>query len=596
MSYLILLLLNLITPTINAYDIQVNTRPKDQNTQLISVDFKLEPQELLYKNSLQATVNNPDIVLTDPITQTEASLNFDQVSKETKESYKNNVTFTFEASNAIIHTYFNINTNKQPQEKLININFSDTSARNEAKASSQSFQATTYTPEQRVSCYMTQPSLMGSFIQSTTDYITKITHQWKSALSSIFESTGSGWLRLLVALILGILLSMTPCIYPMIPITVGILQSSESKSLARNFLVALSYTFGISCTFALLGFITALGSCVFGQLQSSAWLVLPLILILFYLGLAMFGFYEMYIPKFLQPKSVKIKGGSFISAFIFGAVSGTVASPCLSPGLALILAHVAKVTEQATIFNYIDGFTTLFVFGIGSSLPLLIIGTFSKSLNFLPKAGTWMIEIKRLLGLMLIGMAFYHLEKFISWSILIWIITSALFALGVYYFQDVKSYDSRAAKRYKNIVGTLLIIFACLAAVQGYKSMYTSVQVQEQVNFWLTDYDAARELAKKENKKLLIDFKTKYCPACTALDKRVFSNPQVIESIKKYIPVKIDATDTSSQPFARLQQPLEIKGFPTVVIIDADTEKAVKKWLGDVGTISEFLQELETHK
>ncbi len=141
---------------------------------------------------------------------------------------------------------------------------------------------------------------------------------------------------------------------------------------------------GISLTFAALGFIAALGSCVFGELQGSPFILIPLSALLFYFGLIMFDVLQMPIPSWLQPKDSKVKGGSKRSAFIFGALSGTVASPCLSPGLILILNYVGHVSA-VSITGYLEGFFLLFIFGIGSSLPLLIIGTFSGSLSMLPK-------------------------------------------------------------------------------------------------------------------------------------------------------------------------------------------------------------------
>ena len=107
-----------------------------------------------------------------------------------------------------------------------------------------------------------------------------------------------------------------------------------------------------------------------------------------YLALSMFGFYDMYVPNILQTKNNVNHKGSLFSAFVFGAISGSIASPCLSPGLALLLTIVA------TLGNNLLGFLLLFSFGIGLSIPLLIIGTFSSSINILPQAGMWMIEVK----------------------------------------------------------------------------------------------------------------------------------------------------------------------------------------------------------
>ncbi len=577
-----------------AYTTQITTDEQAKDKKTIHVHIALKPDEIIYKDTFKVSANTQGITLTSPQANKEASSYFDQATKETKEGYKNDVTFTFDAikkdlsqtGKSIVHTSFALNTSAEPQEKLIDLNFASPEQTDPTNANA----ITTHRPIQPASSFSEQPSFISNIVQKTITQISDVVKLWKNKLSNLFETTGSGWLRLLVAFILGVLLSLTPCIYPMIPITVGVLQANTGKSVIKNFLVALAYTFGISCTFALLGFVTALTSSVFGELQSKAWIIVPFAMLLAYLGFAMFGLYELYIPKFLRPKSTQVKGGSFVSAFIFGAISGTIASPCLSPGLALILAYVAKITQAATVASYFNGFLTLFIFGVGSSLPLLIIGTFSNSITLLPKAGAWMVEVKRMLGLMLLGTAFYQLEKVIPWYILVWGVVLFLFAVGIYYFADRKPYDSSGFRRYKQIIGTLFVIASCLMVVQGIKAFYT--RHESASSLWLTDYALAKTKAQEEHKKLLLSFKTAYCAACKVLDNSVFVDASVIEAMKHYILVKIDGTDASSEPFATLKTAFGIKGFPTVVIVDPQTGALLKKWEGDVGPVDIFLQEL----
>lgn len=164
---------------------------------------------------------------------------------------------------------------------------------------------------------------------------------WASYISTLVQTTESTSLRLILVAALGMLLSLTPCIYPMIPITVGILQSQGSRSIARNFCLALSYTMGIASTFALLGLLAAYTGLLFGSFMTKPLVIIPLVALLVYLAGSMMGFYEMYTPRLLQNGSSS-GGGSLVSAFLFGAASGTVASPCLSPGLILLLTIVTS--------------------------------------------------------------------------------------------------------------------------------------------------------------------------------------------------------------------------------------------------------------
>jgi thioredoxin:protein disulfide reductase len=583
--------------------IAVTATPQDALSQKITVTIPLEKDELLYKQSIQVTSSNPALVISEPHMQDKSVATYDPTLKKTIDAYQNNLTFTVNAQlqskashkTGTLHIFFSTNRDKKTQEKLIPVSFENNHVNNSQNTvQATSSEAQPYTVMHTAENHDSDPSGAPSIFERIVNRIHTLAQRWKTTLSSLFETTGSRGLRLLVAFILGVLLSLTPCIYPMIPITVGILQTSQNKSMLRNFAVALAYTLGISCTFAVFGFITALGSHIFGELQNTGWIVLPLIALLIYLGLSMFGLYDMYVPKFMQPKTGTVKGGSFISAFIFGAISGTIASPCLSPGLALVLTHVAKITQHGNILSYLDGFLMLFMFGIGSSLPLLIIGTFSTSLQLLPKAGLWMVEVKRILGLMLLLMAFYQLEKFIPWFILSWFMVLFLLAVGIYYFIDIKSYDSNGIRRYKHIMGVLLIISACLMSTKAYKAYYIHMHPeQNKQSMWLTDYEAARAQAQKENKKLLLDFTTENCALCKVLEKRFQETPEIAEALKSFVLVQIDGSHTTTEPFMHLQKLLEIRGFPTVAILEPGNETVLKKWAGDIGTTEQFALDLK---
>src|SRR5581483_1012022 len=166
---------------------------------------------------------------------------------------------------------------------------------------------------------------------------------------------------------------------------------------------ALAYTMGIATTFAIFGLLASCTGPLCGQLLMQPLFIIGLVILLAYLGFSMFGLYSIYIPKFFTI-SHKKHNGSLFSSFIFGAASGTISSPCVSPGLALLLSIVA------TLGNKFLGFLYLFIFGVGLGLPLLIVGAFSSSLSLLPQAGTWMIEVKKFFSFIIFGMCFYYLS------------------------------------------------------------------------------------------------------------------------------------------------------------------------------------------
>lgn len=221
-------------------------------------------------------------------------------------------------------------------------------------------------------------------------------------------TTASVLYLLLLAFLAGLVTSMTPCVYPMIPITIGVLQASGEKTLSRNLMSASSYVLGIATVYSILGYMSAKASLMFGQWVANPWIIGFVILFFLYLAFSMFGFYEVYVPKFLSRRGDVQTKGSLLKTFTFGLISGTVASPCLTPALAVLLAVVAKQG------NPIVGFLTMFLFSIGMGALLIVIGTFSGALSMLPRAGTWMIQIKKGMGFMMLAACVYFLQTFIS--------------------------------------------------------------------------------------------------------------------------------------------------------------------------------------
>lgn len=408
---------------------------------------------------------------------------------------------------------------------------------------------------------------------------------WSEKISNIIVTTDSLALRLLLVLLLGLFMSFTPCIYPMIPITAGILQSQASNSLLRNLLLSLSYTLGIATTFAGLGLVAAYSGQVFGNLFTHPLFILAIVALLAYLAFSMMGFYEMYIPKAFQPKNQKVKQGSLISAFLFGAASGTFASPCLSPGLVLILCIVTSLK------NMFLGFLLLFSFGVGLSIPLLIIGSFSSSLSLLPRAGMWMVEVKKFFGIIMLVMCLYFLQYVLP-SFAILLLASLLsFATGVWYFTQIKAYDSRTVRIFKNLIGILAIACALPLAFQAYKAYYAPAALECHAQ-WLTNYEQALEQAKTENKKLIVDVGAPFCSLCKAIDKTLFANSAVKNALCAFVQVKLDGSAAENKAFV---QQYSIMGFPAVLIIDPTSQEVIKRWGGELYAKSaeEFISELQ---
>ena len=591
------ILLFLLSTTCNALSHQVRESIKKLSPHEVEVTltFKLAQDEYLYKESLITTVNTPQVTFSPLATSLKAKNIFDETYKKQKEVYTGTVSFKTIVKSApmlttpevVMHTHYLVSSNKKPQEKTVPIPFTATSEQ-PASQNKEPKPVKSVRSAETLKCEPTEPSLIGNFVSKLLNIISVTVAHARDTLSSLFSQTGSKVIRGFAAFILGLLLSLTPCIYPMIPITIGILQASGSKSASKNFALALSYTLGISTTFAILGLVAALGSCVFGELQGSPFVIIPFAAILILFALTMFDFFQLPIPQWLQPRT-KVKGGSYRSAFLFGAISGTVASPCLSPGLVLILNYVANIASTSA-FAYVEGFLLLFIFGIGSSLPLLIIGTFSGSLSMLPKAGAWMIEIKKVVGIMLISMALYHLshlERIVPWYIFIWVVMLTFIVLGIYYFMSLQKYDSKGMRYYKNVMGTILIIVACIVGVKGERAVIEHLFPEETMQAWMHEYDKAVPAALTTNKLLFIDIGATYCAACKALDDQIFKQEKMQESLALFTLLKIEA-DINIDSYEKVKKLYgeQILGFPTFLIIDPKTTTVIKKWSVEINLLS----------
>jgi thiol:disulfide interchange protein len=554
----------------------------------ITITLDVEPPRAILKNSIFFTIDNPLITLS----PWEADKTAAALEEHQGAGYLGKTNFMLVAHSeqseqptvpATLVMHYRLNTVAQPQERLFIVDMSSTPIDQEIASDSDTLSAcklpASISEKDDRASHNSVVSRMMKSLQTTVQNI-------KHKLSNLVQKTESLPARLGVVLLLGLLMSLTPCIYPMIPITIGILQITPGQSLGRNFAIALFYTLGIGITFAILGLLAACGGAQFGQLLGNPIFVLFLVAFLGYLAFSMLGLYEMYIPRFLRSSGNKRYGGPLVSAFIFGAISGTMASPCLSPGLALVLTMVAGLG------NRLLGFLLLFAFGVGSSIPLLLIGTFSSSLGLLPRAGSWMVEIKKLFGFLLLGMCLYYLANILPVYIVLTIMAIGLFVSGIYYSVIIASYDSRGMRYFKHSMSVIFVISSFLVGLWAYKARH---QEAHDLVTWQTDYAVARQQAQEQNKKLLLDFGASWCTSCKILEKEILQTSSVAHVLARFVPVKIDCTNGCSKQVSELQQKYGVKGFPTIIAIDPHSQDLIKSWGSELmdGTPEQFAQQLQ---
>jgi thiol:disulfide interchange protein len=199
----------------------------------------------------------------------------------------------------------------------------------------------------------------------------------------------------------GVVLSFTPCVYPLLPVTAGYIGVHAKGSKLKGLFLSFLYVTGLAITYSALGLVAALTGKMFGRISSHPFTLIAVGSIFVLLGLSMFKVFAVYFPAVIRLSRFKNKGG--LSALLLGMVSGLVASPCVAPALVAILAYLA------TTRNVVYGATLLMVFAYGMGLTLILIGIFSTALLHLPKSGRWMIYVERICALVLIGAGIYFI-------------------------------------------------------------------------------------------------------------------------------------------------------------------------------------------
>ena len=390
-------------------------------------------------------------------------------------------------------------------------------------------------------------------------------------------SGGRVWLAFLLVFAGGILTSLTPCVYPLIPITVSVFGANESAGLFKSFLLSVVYVLGIVVTYAILGVAVASTGAVFGQIMANPWVVGFISLILVTLGLSMFGVFEIRLPYTVQNRLNTVGGAGFAGAFAMGTVAGVIAAPCTGPALAVVLTYIA------TTGSLFLGFWLMFTYAFGMGLLFIGIGTFSGLLSALPRSGGWMYVLENVFGIAIITMALYFLKDvfpplldFLQNSLPFFAIAGGFVLVGVWL--------GKLTQRFRGISRRMQFRKACglLLAVLGAYMFVGGIQQPAGPHLdWVYDEAEGFEIAKREDKLVMLDFYASWCAACKELDHKTYANPAVAAKLDDYVNVKLDFT-RSSETTQALTEKYQIPGLPVVIFMDANGT-VLKRFTGFVG-------------
>ena len=353
----------------------------------------------------------------------------------------------------------------------------------------------------------------------------------------------------------GIALNLTPCVYPLIPITVSYFGGKTGPGPGRLYLHGASYIGGLAVTNSILGVTAALTGGLMGALLQNPVVLSAIAAILIFFATSLFGLWELRLPYWLTRAASKSYSGYFGSLFM-GTTLGVVAAPCIGPFVLGLLTWVAGMGNPWL------GFLIFFTLSLGLGLPLFFLAMFSGKLDKLPRSGEWMVWIRKLMGWVLVGMAAYFIRPLLPSTIGILMMAAVALAAGLH----LGWIDRTAAG---------LRAFGWLKAGAGLAGVVTATYligfliIQGPGVKWDAYSDHLLSEAVKSRKPVIIDFSAAWCAPCRELDETTFHDGDVVkQAARDFVMIKVDLTRRGTPDTERLLQRFEVKGVPTVVFLD----------------------------
>jgi thiol:disulfide interchange protein DsbD len=406
-------------------------------------------------------------------------------------------------------------------------------------------------------CYPPQKAQLDITPATKTSTTQPTTDNDLDSASGIFGFLQGAGALLVVAtfLVLGIGLTFTPCVLPMVPILSSVIAGQKDLTTSKGFVLSTTYVLGMAITYALAGVLVGLMGARFNlQIYMQQPVVLGVFAGLFVLlALSMFGFYELRLPRFIQDPldrmNQKQQGGSLISVFIMGALSAIVVSPCVSAPLAGALVYISTTGDA------ILGGSALFALGLGMGLPLIAIGTTGASM--LPKAGAWMDKVKHFFGVLLIAVALWLLGRVLPEDIYLWgwVVLLGLYAVVLGAFESAETIKQRLVKGVALLTFSfaMILMFKLLVDTPRTQTVTTAPALESTISqstsnsFFTTIknkdiFETTLSNAHKNEKLVFVDVYADWCIECKIMAKTLFADPDVQNAMEDFIRIKLDIT------------------------------------------------------
>ncbi len=356
----------------------------------------------------------------------------------------------------------------------------------------------------------------------------------------------------------GLALNLTPCVFPLIPITVGFFAQQAKNRSGGTFWMAFAYVMGIAFTYSVLGVVAALTGQLFGSALQSPWVVGSIVLVLLGLAASMFGLWELKTPNWAH-KAAGARGG-IVGSLLMGLVMGFVAAPCIGPFVLGLLTYVGQKGDP------VFGFIAFFTLALGLGLPYLILGTFTGAVNRLPMSGMWMVGVRRVFGVILIAMAAYFAAPMMPGNWGQWLLAATLVLGGLYLLViDRTGSEQPGVDRVMRLLTVIMVVVGLwMAPINRSGAGGEHLQWQP--------YDAAAvDAAIGGGETVILDFAADWCVPCRELDEKTFADPRVAEILAGYERFKIDQTRQDDQARS-VASKFGVRGVPTIIVFADGSE------------------------
>jgi thioredoxin:protein disulfide reductase len=419
-----------------------------------------------------------------------------------------------------------------------------------------------------------------------TEQTKTVKNQDEQKVSNLIQEKGI-IIALIIIFLWGLALNLTPCIYPLIPITISYFGAQASGSKAKSIMMGVFYALGMAVTYSALGVVSALAGGMIGSALQNPIVIIGIALIFLVLATSMFGLWEIRVPQSLALAGNKNRSGLLGSLFM-GLMVGFIAAPCIGP---VVLSLVVHVGEQAAKFNSSlaaasYGFLLFFVLSMGLGLPYIFLAAFSNSLSKLPRSGEWMEGVKIIFGLILIGLAIYTVNPLLPSPVNKYTLPIFLILGGIYLFLFVKKGNN--SKMFRNI----RITIAVLSIIIGIWKLFPKDDSNSVKWTLVKEYYSLEKSMSAEKKLTIIDFYADWCAQCKELDEYTYIDKDVVEASKDFNNIKVDLTkgnDTVSTKF-------NIKGLPVVIFINSKGEELKELRVTGFLEPQEFIKKIKALK